>query len=215
MIGEPIEGVKMLQESRVGFRGSLKAKKIAAPLAPLSWRIRNKMRMEFILGWLGYWVAGIVAKRMGMVSFRPKLFARLIKADGTVINYGMIGIGRLVTTVFCEDMVDELIAESTAWGDYKFHDSGVGVTAANITDTDMETTDGESRATGTQVEASTVIYRSVGTIAYTTTKAITEHGLFNIAAAGILMDRHVFSAINVDNGDSIQFTYELTVTAGG
>ncbi len=214
MIGEPIEGVIML-ESKVGFRGSLKAKKIAAPLAPLSWRIRNTMRMEFILGWIGYWVAGFVSKRMGMVSFRPKLHARLIKADGTVINYGMIGIGRLVTTVFCEDMVDELIAESTAWGDYKFHDSGVGTTAAAVGDTDIETTDGESRVAGTQVEASTVIYRSVGTIAYTTTKAITEHGLFNIITAGILMDRHVFSAINVDNGDSIQFTYELTVTAGG
>jgi hypothetical protein len=80
----------------------------------------------------------------------------------------------------------------------------------------METTDGESRATGTQVEgASANIYKSVGTIAYTTTKAITEHGLFNDATAGTLMDRTKFAAVNVVSGDSIEFTYQLTVSAGG
>lgn len=203
-------------EAKVGFRGNLQAKKIAAPKAPLSWRLRNWLRLEFILGFLGWHFAGMFSKAFGAVTFRPKLYARLIKADGSVIDYGMIGIGRLVTTVFVNDMVDNLIAETTAWGDYKFHDSGVGTTAAAVGDTDIETTDGESRATGTQVEgASANIYRSVGTIAYTTTKAITEHGLFNIVTGGILMDRHVFSEINVDNGDSIQFTYELTCSAGG
>jgi len=60
-----------------------------------------------------------------------------------------------------------------------------------------------------------VQYVSVGTISYTTTKAITEHGLFNTADSTVLMDRTVFSAINVVDGDSIQFTYTLTVTAGG
>jgi hypothetical protein len=29
------------------------------------------------------------------------------------------------------------------------------------------------------------------------------------------MDRHTFAAINVVNGDSIEFTYELTCTSGG
>jgi hypothetical protein len=202
-------------QSKVGFEGNLKAKKIAAPKAPLSWRIRNWARFEFIWGFLGFYIAALVSKYFGAVTFRPRLKARLIKADGTVIDYGTIGIGRLVTTAFVNDMVDELIAETTAWGDYKFHDSGVGTTAAAIGDTDIETTDGESRQAGTQVEAAANIYRSVGTIAYTTTKAITEHGLLNIVTGGILMDRHVFSAINVDNGDSIQFTYELTCTAGG
>jgi len=54
----------------------------------------------------------------------------------------------------------------------------------------------------------------VGTIAYTTTKAITEHGIFNDPTAGTLMDRTVFSAINVVSGDSVQYTYTLTLTAG-
>jgi len=215
MIDRTIKGSKKMLSSKVGFKGDLKAKKIAAPKAPLNWRMKNWLRFEFIWGFIAWHVAALFSKTFGIVTFRPRLKARLIKADGTVVDYGTIGIGRLVTTVFCEDMVDELIAETTAWGDYKFHDSGVGVTGANISDTDIETTDGESRVAGTQVEASSVIYRSVGTIAYTTTKAITEHGLFNIITGGILMDRHTFSAINVDNGDSIQFTYELTCTAGG
>jgi len=30
-----------------------------------------------------------------------------------------------------------------------------------------------------------------------------------------LLDRTLFSAVNVVNGDSIEFTYTLTVTAGG
>ena len=78
----------------------------------------------------------------------------------------------------------------------------------------METREGESRATGTQV-ASTNTYTSVGTIAYTTTKAITEHGVFSSAASTTLMDRSVFSAINVVSGDSIEFSYVLSCSAGG
>lgn len=35
------------------------------------------------------------------------------------------------------------------------------------------------------------------------------------AVRPVMFDRKVFSAINVINGDSIQFTYQLTVTSGG
>jgi len=142
------------------------------------------------------------------------LHAVLFRRDGSRVNYGLISTN-LVTTVFVNDMVDELIAETTAWGDYKFHDSGIGVTGAAVGDTDIETTDGESRVAGTQVENAANIYESVATIAYTTTKAITEHLIANVITAGVAMDHHVFAAINVVNGDSIEFTYRLTCTAGG
>jgi len=97
----------------------------------------------------------------------------------------------------------------------KFHDSGIGTTAAVIGDTDIETTDAEARVTGTPSNPTANQYRTIGTIAYTTTKAITEWGLFSALTAGTLWDRRVFSAINVVSGDSIQFTYTLTVNAGG
>jgi hypothetical protein len=101
-------------------------------------------------------------------------------------------------TIFVVFVVDQLQTETSQFGDFKYHDSGVGTTAENVTNTDMETTDGESRATGTQTEgASANIYRSVGTIAYTTTKAITEHGLFSQSTGTTLMDRLVKSSTGV------------------
>ena len=144
-----------------------------------------------------------------------ELSARLIRREGSVVDYGVVGY-RVVTTAFVNFVVDQLQTESSQIGDFKYHDSGVGTTAENASDTDMETTDGESRATGTQTEgASANIYKSVGTISYTTTKAITEHGLFSQSTGTTLMDRTVFSAINVTNGDAIQFSYELTLSSGG
>ena len=203
-------------KARMGMSGQLSMKLIKARKAPLSWRIGNALRAEYVKGWLGNKLAHQLSKNFHTVTFQPRLYARLIRANGDVIDYGQIGIGRLVTTAFVEYQVDEMVAETSAWGDFKFHDSGIGTTAAAITDTDIETTDGETRATGSQLEGATgEIYKSVGTISYTTTKAITEHILANIATAGICLDRHVFSAINVENGDSIQFTYELTIDDGG
>lgn len=194
--------------------GNLGIVKISTPQAPLSWRVSNVLRWEYIKGWLATFVLAPIANKFGIMTALGKLEAVLIKADGRKVNYGVLGY-RVVTTAFVSFVVDQLQTESSLFGDFKYHDSGVGTTAENVTDTAMETTDGESRATGTQTESAATAYRSVGTISYTTTKAITEHGLFNDATTGTLMDRTVFSAVNVVNGDSIQFTYTLTVSAGG
>lgn len=193
--------------------GNLKAKVVHAPKAPTLWRIRNTGRLYFLKGLLGYHVAHLLTRTFGIPAMVARLDAKLLKRNGDVIDYGTLGY-RVVTTAFVNYVVDQLQTETSTFGDFKFHDSGVGTTAENVTDTAIETTDAESRATGTQTEGAANIYQSVGTIAYTTTKAITEHGLFNDASTGTLMDRTVFSAINVVNGDSIQFTYSLTLTAG-
>jgi hypothetical protein len=195
-------------QSAIGFGGKVGARKISAKGPGLIWKARNFRNV-----WGGMWRHAL-ARTLKMNHMLGSLHVRLIKADGSVVNYGRVSTN-LVTTAFVNDMVDELIAETTGWGDYKYHDSGVGTTAAAIGDTDIETTDGESRVAGTQVEGAANIYESVATISYTTTKAITEHVLANESTGGTVMDRHVFSAINVANGDSIQFTYDLTCTAGG
>lgn len=179
------------------------------------WRIKNATRFNFIFGLIAARAAKLFSQATGIPTLTSQLTARLLRADGSVVNYGVVGY-RVVTTAFVNFVVDQLQTETSVFGDFKYHDSGVGTTSEAAGNTDIETTDGESRATGTQTEgASTNIYRSVGTISYTTTKAITEHGLFNASTSGTLMDRTVFSAINVNNGDSIQFTYELTVNSGG
>jgi len=122
---------------------------------------------------------------------------------------------RVVTTAFVNFVVDQLQAETSVFGDFKYHDSGIGTTAEAIGDTGMETAWGGSRDTGTQTEgASANIYKSVATTTYNATKAITEHGLFNASSDGTLMDRTVFSAINVVDTNQVEWTFQLTLTAG-
>ena len=203
--------------SKMGFSGSLTARKISiTDKAPISWRIAQWLRSDRISGLLGKWAADAISKIFGIVTMTGQLQAVRIDGEtGRRTNYGIVS-RRLVTTAFVEFMVDQLQAETSVWGDFKFHDSGVGVTGAVVGNTDIETTDGESRVAGSQIEGATAeIYKSVGTITYTTTKAITEHGLFSIITGGTLLDRHTFTAINVVNTDQIEFTYELTVNDGG
>jgi hypothetical protein len=180
----------------------------------LLYKIKNAMRLSYWIGLLQTIAARLSVAAFGGVALISELQATLIKADGTRYELGVVS-RRVVTNAFVAFVVDQLQTETSVFGDFKYHDSGVGTTAENAADTGIETTDGESRATGTQTESAANAYRSVGTISYTTTKAITEHGLFNDSSAGTLMDRSVFSAINVVNGDSIQFTYTITFTAGG
>lgn len=152
----------------------------------------------------------------GTVAIESALKAVHLNSQGEVVrDYGIVST-KVVTTAFVNFLVDQFQTETSEIGDINFHDSGTGVAAEAIGDTALGTKVEVGRATGTQGEgASTNIYQSVGTIAYTATRAITEHGIFTQASGGTLVDRSVFAAINVLSGDSIQFTYELTVPAGG
>lgn len=203
-----------MQGGALSIKGDLGIKINRAKRAPWHWRMRNALRPGYWYGWLAVQIAKLFSGLTGIPTLTSQLEILLTKRDGTKVNYGVVGY-RVVTTAFVNFVVDQLQTETSVFGDFKFHDSGVGTTAENITDTAIETTDGESRATGTQTETSANIYRSVGTISYTSTKAITEHGLFNDATAGTLMDRTVFAAVNVVNGDSVTFTYSLTISSGG
>lgn len=197
----------------MGMSGALNVRKQKAQGPGLLWKLSNTTRPAYIKGWLGRQAALGLSKTFGIPCLLGELRAIVRKKDGRVIDYGVLGY-RVVTTAFAAFVVDQLQTETSVFGDFKYHDAGVGTTAENAADTTMETTDGESRATGTQTEGTSVQYQSVGTISYTSTKAVTEHGLFNDATTGTLMDRTVFSAVNVVNGDSIQFTYTITITAG-
>jgi hypothetical protein len=154
-------------------------------------------------------VGAEVARIMGLLSMHGSLSAVMCKRGGKMVDLGLLG-KRVVTTAGVNYLVDDWDTGSD------YHDSGTGSTAENIADTTLVTQAGPTtRATGTKSQPSANILRSVGTIAYTGTLAITEHGLFDQAAqGGTLWDRTVFAAINVENGDSIEFTYNCTITAG-
>ena len=183
--------------------------------APLLWKIKNTLRPGYIRGYIYTWLSEAVSRFTGNPVLIGSLSIKFFKLDGQIVDYGVVS-RRVVTTAFVNFMVDQLQTETSEWGDFKYHDSGVGTTAAAVGNTDIETTDGESRVAGTQVEGATAeIYKSVATITYTTTKAITEHGLFSKSTGSTLMDRSVFAALNVVATNQIQFSYELTVVSGG
>ena len=194
--------------------GILSAKKIGTQRAPLWWRVRNAVRWAFLWGLLAHVIGRLYTLLFGAPVLLGRLSAVLVRQDGSRINFGVVGY-RVVTTAYVNLLVDELQSSQAAHSTFLYHDSGTGTGAEASGDTGLGTKVETGRATGTQTEgASAIIYRSVDTISYTGTRAITEHGLFNASSTGTLMDRTVFSAINVVSGDSIQFTYELTATAG-
>lgn len=50
------------------------------------------------------------------------------------------------------------------------------------------------------------------TFNFTASYGITEAGVFNAATGGDMLCRKTFDVINVQNGDSLQFTYKITVS---
>lgn len=140
-----------------------------------------------------------------------RLYATKIDAAGNHHDIGLIST-KLVTTAGVAWLATLLAG--TATGNAKYHASGTGTTAENVSDVALVTDSGVARATGSQA-SSTNTYTTVGTQTYASTLAITEHGLFTAATSVTLIDRSVFSAINVVSGDSIQFTYVLTLPSGG
>jgi shikimate 5-dehydrogenase len=121
-------------------------------------------------------------------------------------------------TAICSHLNAAAVTIST----FNFHGYGTGGAAeavGNTTLTTELTTEyvvNSTRPTGSQ-GASTNTYTTVGTLSPDSggTIAITEHGIFSASSAGTLLDRSLFSAVNlVASADSLQTTYILTLPAG-
>lgn len=149
----------------------------------------------------------------GGVEFHTNLSVLVMRKSGEVESYDL-GSG-LVTNAGVAFMANDFAGISGDITTLNYHDSGTGVTAAAVGDTVLQTPTGNARVAGTQTSPSAGQYRTVATLSYTATAAITEWGLFSASTSGTLWDRKVFAAINVVNGDSVQFTYTLTINAGG
>jgi len=178
----------------------------------MKYRIRNwYSELQMLKVKLGV----LLSHMLGAMSAVGLLSATIIRADGSRINVGVLGM-RAVTDTGVAFLVDDWDDGTTSITTMNYHDSGTGVVAENQTDTGMGTQAGPTtRATGVKTQPSANILQSVGTISYTGSLAITEHGLFDQAAqGGTLWDRTKFAAINVESGDSIEFTYQCTLTAG-
>jgi hypothetical protein len=167
-------------------------------------------------------------KLMAPLTFWRRLWLQL-RQDGTIplaLGFGAflahyLGADPHVTQALVTTAGINLLAADFVSGAgthiaaFNYHDCGTGAVAAAIGDVALGAAYGGARSVGTQSTPVAGQYRSIGTISFTSSLAITEWGLFSAANAGTLWDRRVFAAINVQNGDSIQFTYTLTCNAGG
>ena len=191
----------------------------------LMYKIKN-WKAYFRALFLGSYVIveGKLAKLLGnkdRIALYGSLNANVIKADGSVLDLGCIG-KRVVTTAGVNYLRDNLAAAAGGAdiSTFKYHGCGTGTTAEAIGDTALVTecttalNPDSTRGVGTQSNSVAKIYSSVATMTFDNTAAITEHGIFNAATTGILLDRTVFAAINVTTGMSIQFTYSLTLQDG-
>lgn len=176
----------------------------------LKWWHRNNLEWQIKNGFAprGRTVVESGGMGGGVIKGTTKLVARHLR-DGVEIDRREV-VNKKVTVSFCNDIVDNLIAEVAAFGDYKYHDSGEGVVAEDNTDIGLGSPCGIARQIGSQEEgATTYEYKSIGTITYDAGYAVTEHGLFNTLASTILLDRTVFGAINVISTDQIEFTFTI------
>lgn len=136
-------------------------------------------------------------------------------------DYGVVS--RKVVTdagvAFIVDAFQNLVEVETM----KYHGLGTGGTAeaaaqtALVTELTTEYNPNSTRATGTTTETAANIYSTVGTNTLDSgTPAITEHGIFSANAAGVMLDRSLFAAINLvgANGDALQTTYNFTIASG-
>jgi hypothetical protein len=189
------------------------------PTGPgLAWKLRN-LTWAYVLGWIAYHIGPALGRLLGFATITSRLLIRLKRADGSWVDYGVASY-RLVTTAFVTALATALHTQASP-GNLYYHACGTGTTAANVADTGMETectttlNPDSTRATGTHT-SSAGVYESAATVTFDGSAAVTEHGVMGAASgASTLIDRHVFSAINVVSGDTIVFTYQLTLTAGG
>jgi hypothetical protein len=89
---------------------------------------------------------------------------------------------------------------------------GTGSTAAAVTDTALQTEVSRAASTISRVTTSVTndTFQSVHTFTAGGTQAITEEGLLdNNVSGGNLLAHNVFSAVNMVNGDTLQFTHQI------
>ena len=162
------------------------------------------------------WVGNVFS---GVTVMTSELRAFVTHADGSVTDYGVVS--RHVVTTAGKNYLAACFPNTNEPENFKYHGYGTGTTAAAVGDTALQTelttqyNPDSTRPTGSQ-SSSTNTYTTAGTLTPDSggTIAVTEHGIFTATSAGTLLDRNVFSAINIvgGSGDSLTTTYTLTIS---
>ncbi len=180
------------------------------------WRLKNCWRLvvpALKLPFLNFLKVSFLAPQLHLTLFRGE----------QQVDLGLASL-RLVTDAGVAFIATRLVDAAATIGGFDFHGFGTGGTAesasqtALVTELTTEYVTNSTRPTGTPSNSSANVYQSIGTLSPDSggTLAITEHGLFSANAAGTMLDRSLFSAVNlVASADSLQATYQLTLASGG
>lgn len=164
--------------------------------------------------------ANALPNRLGAIGH---LWLAHLHLDGTVDDLGLASC-RVVTDTGVQFIVDAFqnLVELEIM---KFHGLGTGTTAESAAQTTLVTelttqySVSSTRPTGTLGEKSgdAKTFETTATITVSASVAATEHAILSQAATGggVMLDRSVFSAVNLANGESLQATYQLTMPSGG
>lgn len=163
----------------------------------------------------------IIADLLNIPHFYGTVYAKVIRADGRVEDLGLIST-RVITNNGVGYIVDAF-QNLVELENMKYHGFGTGTNAEAASDSALQTElttqyqTANTRPTGTTTETASNIYTTVATLSPSASVAITEHGIFSQAATGggVLLDRSVFSVVNLTSGDTLQITYNFTANAGG
>ena len=184
--------------------------------------------------WRTHWKEFLLHLRLARVGFFrgllhaqgvlgvSRLYATVYRANGRVEHLGLIST-KVITDAGVTFLRDDFNNNGQDITTMNFHGCGTGTNAEAVGDTALQTESttalnpDNTRATGTRSVPAGNQFRSVGTLTFDASVAVTEHGILSQSATGggSLWDRSVFSAINVVSADSIQFTYTLTLSSGG
>lgn len=140
---------------------------------------------------------------------------------GGVERHGIVS-RKVITDTGVAFLVDAW-QNSVEMENMKFHGLGTATTAEAASQTALTTelttqyqTD-NTRATGTTTENAANVFRSVATNTLDAGATIQEHGVFSQAATGggVMWDRSLTGAQTLSASDSLQTTYDCTVSSGG
>lgn len=186
----------------------------------LRWQERNIINFERSLADQFKFEHGVPLNAIGAIGH---LWLAHVRKNGDVVDYGLVSC-RVVTDAGVGFIVDAF-QNLTELENMKYHGLGTGTTAEAATQTALVTelttqyATANTRPTGTTGEKSgdSKTYETSATITIASAGvAATEHAIFSQAsnAGGVMLDRSVFSAVNLAVGESLQATYQLTFPSG-
>jgi hypothetical protein len=159
-----------------------------------------------------------LTKKRNVTEAFGLLSCRVFGKDGNLKeDLGLVGVQE-ITTEFVNHLADAMMDSSIVMDHFNAHGMGDGSTAETDTQTALVNQQ-DGRNVGSQTHGATSnIYKSVATITAGAAYTAIEHGIFDTtgAASDVLLDRTVVgSPPTLATDDEVEWTYQMTINAGG